>query len=640
MPAKKRKVSYRKKITSKNLFGLILLFVFSLLALFISLYTRSVKISRSKATYTPPVSDVPVLELKYFPITSENVLDSSETELSFPLSDIRNKVNEFSSQTVNVLTSASSNVYSNSGPYLNYRILESNEYLTPVPKSTIFNAGAFTPFANHFTMLSNIKNGKDVCYYVDQLGVKEVWIWMYHSDKIVPIESNMSMGLTSRDYWNYQTYGDISNSDRFNDLPICQRTYTVYNYNYGRGVGESVENHTHQIESLMNYMDGAGRFLPSAYAANSLSAYTETQKEQMLFRKFTGVDQNEHVTNQGCGWTHFPPNARYDYDWENTSSVSSNCNTWNLGANGSFLPISCSSWGCSDPNSGVNYKKWWMQRIPGLNNGLYFSGFSIRNWWEIVGDFDKAIADGRSLTNWGADYYQNAELIGNSTLSKSLSTPNFDVGYGRVDPAIPEDNFSARFKRIIVFAPGNYQFKIASDGGYKIYLDDLLKVDVSEASSGSSNPVNIEISRGPHIVRIDYVNRVGKASFKLEYTKASSVACQAGTVDIIGCNQIGSCHGAYRTCGTSGSWGACSILPVPEICGDGFDNNCDGVVDDKCAVTTNLTGQVCTSPWTTTSVGCTCTGSARYCNPYYNDGTVSGQRWTRCFPSPENNCQS
>ncbi|PIS21708.1 hypothetical protein COT51_01420 [candidate division WWE3 bacterium CG08_land_8_20_14_0_20_41_15] len=640
MPAKKRKVTHRKKRHSSNLLRLFVLFVFSLVALLLSLYSKSTKISKSEAVFLPPVNEISILELKYLPAGPGGTLDSQETGLSFSLSEVRDKINSFSGGLASALMSGTSNIYSTSGPYLNYRILESNEYLIPVPKSTTFKNTASIPYPDNFSMLSNIKDGKSICHYVDQLGVKEVWVWMYHSAKVVPIESNMSMGLSSKNYWNYKTYGDVSNSDKTNDLPTCQRSYTVYEYNYGRGVGEAMENHTHQIESLFSFMDGTVGFIPSVYNANSLSSYTEAQKENMLFRKFTGVGLNGRISNQGCGWTHFPPNARYDYDWNNSLSSNSNCNSWYLGNTAVFISINCASWGCPDSNTGLNFKKWWMQRIPGKENGLNFSGLKIRNWWEFVGDFDKALADGRSLVNWAAEYYQNSEFLGSPTTTKTRSNINFDVGYGRVDPSIPEDNFSVRFKRIVTFDSGNYQFKVLADGGYKVYIDDVLKIDISQTSSVTPNISNFDISAGPHIIKVDYYNRLGKASLKFEYKKGLISVCKLGAVDTVGCNQVGSCRGAYRSCGGDGTWGPCSKVASAEICGDGLDNNCDGVVDDRCPVTTNLTGQVCSSPWTTTTKGCTCVGAARYCNPYYNDGLVTGQRWTRCFPSPENNCQS
>ena len=66
---------------------------------------------------------------------------------------------------------------------------------------------------------------------VETKGVKEVWIWGYHFKDIAPVESNLSSPIT----------GDISNSFRHpDDLPVYDRSYTLYNYNFTRTASESV----------------------------------------------------------------------------------------------------------------------------------------------------------------------------------------------------------------------------------------------------------------------------------------------------------------------------------------------------------------------------------------------------------------
>ena len=59
-------------------------------------------------------------------------------------------------------------------------------------------------------------------------------------------------------------YHDISNSNRDpSDLRVLGATYTVYHYNYQRGVSEAMENHMHQIEALLNYVGGRDRTRPT-----------------------------------------------------------------------------------------------------------------------------------------------------------------------------------------------------------------------------------------------------------------------------------------------------------------------------------------------------------------------------------------
>ena len=49
-----------------------------------------------------------------------------------------------------------------------------------------------------------------------------------------------------------------------------------------------------------------------------------------------------------------------------------------------------------------------------------------------------------------------------------------------------------------------------------------------------------------------------------------------------GTEGVGPCHGGSQTCGPDMMWGACQgeVLPAAENCGDGIDNNCNGMVDE------------------------------------------------------------
>ena len=64
-------------------------------------------------------------------------------------------------------------------------------------------------------------------------------------------------------------------------------------------------------------------------------------------------------------------------------------------------------------------------------------------------------------------------------------------------------------------------------------------------------------------------------------------ACQPGAVEDCytgaeGTMGVGPCVGGKRTCGPAGVWSACEgqVVPVAEDCGDGVDNNCNGMVDE------------------------------------------------------------
>jgi len=58
--------------------------------------------------------------------------------------------------------------------------------------------------------------------------------------------------------------------------------------------------------------------------------------------------------------------------------------------------------------------------------------------------------------------------------------------------------------------------------------------------------------------------------------------CYSGPPETLG---VGACHGGTNPCDATGHLGhECNdeVLPVPEKCGDGIDQNCDGIADEGC----------------------------------------------------------
>lgn len=76
------------------------------------------------------------------------------------------------------------------------------------------------------------------------------------------------------------------------------------------------------------------------------------------------------------------------------------CMTWNPDVPGQQVTVSCRTWfeGECVPGEMSPWQTWWMQSLPGWQNGLSVDGRQMRNWWDFIGDFDSAIRAGRSLT--------------------------------------------------------------------------------------------------------------------------------------------------------------------------------------------------------------------------------------------------
>ncbi len=257
-------------------------------------------------------------------------------------------------------------------PSLKYTPYEDKEVLIPIPNSTNLawgKPGIFRP--DYFGILSSL----NICDYVDNKGVKEVWIWSYHYGDTEPDESNMAMGSNSQGFWNHGSYGDVSNSQQIDDMPTCKKTYTLYNFNYDRSLAEALEDRGHQTESIFNFVDSS------------------------LWSKFRNPHGESGEVVNHCGWTHSPPNTKNEYDWNNETDVLSDCEDWKPDGAGVAKTVDCHTWygGTCLDNGGIEFKKWWMQNIPGQNNGLVYNGKNVKNWWDFLGDFDKALQLGKSL---------------------------------------------------------------------------------------------------------------------------------------------------------------------------------------------------------------------------------------------------
>ena len=243
------------------------------------------------------------------------------------------------------------------------------------------------------------KGGFDLKTLVESNGVKEVWFTsmpkeLGSNSYNVP-ESNMSSPT-----------GDISNGGGSNtDLPVYNKTYVVYGFNYSRGVNEDLHNRGHQLERQLDYID-------AQYNTN-------------IYYKSFALGRNTLG-----GFTHTPPNTTKQYDyWNVTDTRSSNIMGWSP-EGGSFSNVNANTWGgisytyeklisMSSPNTfskgDVNFLnnleyKWhifWWQSIPGFNNNITSNAgtgssaktLTVSNWWDIFYNWDEAVRLKKKLIN-------------------------------------------------------------------------------------------------------------------------------------------------------------------------------------------------------------------------------------------------
>ena len=336
-----------------------------LLTVLLSLCWLNTSIDAASSPY-----NIKVLVLHYFPTNGDNIDIRITGDWGASLQETRNKTRRMTQEVCQALEEGSRYrgfADSQSLPALKYEIVGSMEFFTPLP--TIKKRGHTVPMTDYFQIMKEI-NIQD---WVEKQGVKEVWLWGYHGGKVDLWESNMA-----------GPYGDVSNSDRdVKDLPVLSHTYTVYHYNYQRGVSEAVEDHMHQIEAVLNYIDGRDR-----------TPHQEWPK-LLFWGKFVGSDASHKIVKPGAGWAHYPPNAVQDYDWANPREVFTDMDEWIPDGGGKQTPITSKRWG----GNSLRWFIYWMQHLPGPNNQLTFQGKALNNWWLFIGDYDTARSKRLNLTH-------------------------------------------------------------------------------------------------------------------------------------------------------------------------------------------------------------------------------------------------
>jgi hypothetical protein len=241
---------------------------------------------------------------------------------------------------------------------LNYSVAATLEYTSKVPRNP-----NNTQRPDYAKILSDI----NICNYMLQDGVNEVWIFAYQSSALNQIDESKMSGPN----------GDVSNELQHDNLPICGRTYTVYTFNYGRTLAEAMESHSHQLEAELNHVN-PGLF--SLFESNDLS--------------------NPGQGSYNCGTVHDPPNAGFEHDYGDVNGVLSFCQEFQASGGPDF--VSCINWGSCSGNIDTDephYLTWWMQNFPGLGNQATYQGHTMRNWWDVHGDWDLFMWRGGSLLN-------------------------------------------------------------------------------------------------------------------------------------------------------------------------------------------------------------------------------------------------
>ena len=313
--------------------------------------------------YAPKLPmEVRVLVIRYFPVKRDRIDQTVTGDWGDALEATRTKCAAQTKAVIQALQEGSRyHAYRDEAakPSLAYTVLDTLEFLEPLP--TVGPPGKKAPMTDYNKTMERV----NIKQWVEEKGVKEVWIWGYHGGVVGLWESNMA-----------GPFGDISNSSRDpKDLPVLGKTYTVYHYNYQRGTSEAVEDHMHHIEAVLNYVDGRDR------------TPAENWPSLLFWGKFVGSDRTHKIIRPGCGWAHYPPNGARDYDWATKRYVETDIEDWKPDGSGKKQRMNCDRW----KGNSLTWFVYWMQSLPGAGSGLTYQGKPLNNWWVFIGDFDGAM---------------------------------------------------------------------------------------------------------------------------------------------------------------------------------------------------------------------------------------------------------
>lgn len=301
------------------------------------------------------VWSTPVLSIRFLPdADADGVVDRETTNYAGSVDDLRSRIDDL--ETRNAWWSTEATRYrghsdSDAVPSMGFEITGELEFTDspPLGEPQPSSPGVFFP--DYESILSEA----GICDWVDNRGIREVWMYTHHHGDLEPTGSKLSSGV-----------GDISNSFRFDDMPRCAMPYTLYNFNFTRDLDVMLLNRGHQIEAMFREKD-----------------------PELFLVDFVGGEP-PFTSPARCGNTHWAPNSVTEFVTWDPESVRSDCADWQPGG-GAEETVSCSTWFAAAygdstcfADGGVAFLVWWMQNLPGHDNGLVAGDRALTNWWQPV----------------------------------------------------------------------------------------------------------------------------------------------------------------------------------------------------------------------------------------------------------------
>lgn len=114
-------------------------------------------------------------------------------------------------------------------------------------------------------------------------------------------------------------------------------------------------------------------------------------------------------------------------------------------------------------------------------------------------------------TGWKAEYFNNTALSGTPAVTITQDQISFNWAENAPVAGIPADNFSVRWTAAVTFTAGTYRFRVGSDDGLRLYIDDIVVIDQWTAGNFRTQTRDVQLSAGSHNLRVEYFEAAGLA---------------------------------------------------------------------------------------------------------------------------------
>jgi uncharacterized protein YgiM (DUF1202 family) len=140
------------------------------------------------------------------------------------------------------------------------------------------------------------------------------------------------------------------------------------------------------------------------------------------------------------------------------------------------------------------------------------------------------VAEANPGTQWNATYFEG--IFGNQRLARIDDRIDFNWGAGSPDPAVPGDNFSARWTKTVNFpTSGTWTFRVGADDGVRMWIDVTPIVDEWHGNPEGYRTYEVPVAAltaGNHDLKVEYFEATGNAGIKVEWFGPGAGGAQPG----------------------------------------------------------------------------------------------------------------